>query len=432
MTRKRYRPNWFLVSVLVVLIAIGFYVDRVVVPTIPPPFVPSATPTRSAESFLVEAKKNFDEGNLLQSISMYQEALRSNPQDDSIYVSMAQVQVFAGQYAEAQASAENAILLNSNNSMAHAVRAWALDFQGKYVDASDSIQRALTLDDKNGLAHAYYVEILVDAYQDGSGGFDDLAKAADESKVALSLAPNTIEANRARGYILEATQNYEEAIQFYTAAITINDKIPDLHLALGRNYRYLGLYDKAIEEFTRANSLNPGDPTPDWWISRTYATIGEFGKAAQFAQTAVNDAPTDPSLRGNYGVMLYSNGDWVETANQLGLAINGGKTPDGQTIEKITLTTEPRVLEYYYTYGLSLAHLNRCGEALQIAQQLLGRVPSNDGVVAKSNEIIQICQTNLSVTPTPGAETPAPGAGLPTLEAITPTPTAEPTSTTYP
>lgn len=413
MTRKRYRPNKFLIGILVILIVLGAYVDRVIVPNIPPPFVPSPTPTRSAESFIAEAQKAFNEGNLLQAIEFYNEALRSDSQNVSIYVSMAQAQVFAGQYAEGEASAENAILLNSDHSMAHAVRAWALDFQGDTIGAMDSIQRALDLDPNNGIAHAYYVEILVDNYQAGVGGFDDLTKAADESRVALSLAPDTIEANRARGYILEATANYEEAIQYYTKAIEINDKIPNLHLALGRNYRYLQVTDQAIEEFTRANALNPADPTPDLLISRTYASIGEFAKAAQFAQSAVNDAPTDASLRGNYGVMLYHNVDWVEAVNQLGLAVNGGKTEDGKVIEKIPLSTEVRVVEYYFTYGLALARVKRCGEALQVAQQILGRVPADEIAVANANETIRICEMNLSVTPSPttgaaATETPAP------------------------
>lgn len=395
MTRKHFRVNWFLVSILLILIVTGVYVDRFVVPTIPPPFVPTPTPTRSPESFVTEAQAMFKDGKLLQAIDLYQEALRSNPQDDTVYVSMAQVQVFAGLYKDAQASAENALLLNPDNSMAHAVRAWALDFQGDIPGALESIQRALDLDPKNGIAHAYNVEILVD-----TGEFENLAIAAEESRVALSLSPDTIEANRARGYILEATQNYEEAITYYQAAIAINDKIPDLHLALGRNYRFLGAYDKAIEEFTRANSLNPPDPIPDLLISRTYASIGQFGKATQYAQSAVSDAPTDPSLRGNYGVMLYRNVDWAEAVVQLELAVKGGLTEDGKIIKKISLSTDPRVVEYYFTYGLVLARLNRCGEALQIAQMVLSRVPTDEVAVANANSVISMCENNLSITPT--------------------------------
>ena len=53
-------------------------------------------------------------------------------------------------------------MLNNDNSMAHAVRAWALDFQGETLEAEASIKRALELDPNNALAHAYYAEILVD------------------------------------------------------------------------------------------------------------------------------------------------------------------------------------------------------------------------------------------------------------------------------
>ncbi len=406
MTRKHYKVNWFVVSILLILIAIMVYVDRVIVPTIPPPFVPSPTTTRSPESFVTEAEAMFKDGKLLQAIDLYKQAVSANPNDDVVYVAMARVQVFAGLYEDALDSAEKALLLNANNSQAHAVRAWALDFLGDILGAEAAIKRSLELDPNNGIAHAYYAEILVDSYLSGSGTFDGITKAAEESKVALALAPNTVEAHRARGYVLEATANYEEAIAEFQAAIEINENIPDLHLALGRNYRALAVYDLAVEEFTRANALNPSDPEPDRLISRIYASIGEFAKAAQYAESAVNDAPADASLRGNYGVMLYRNVDWVEAAAQLGLAINGGKTENGDSIQPIPLTTDTRIAEYYFTYGLALARLNRCGEALQVAQLLLGRVPADEIAVANAYETISICEQNMSVTAVPTQAAP--------------------------
>lgn len=399
MTRKRYKVNWFLVAMLSILIAIGLYVDRVIVPTIPPPFVATPTATRSPESFVAEAETFFTEGKLLQAIDFYQQAIRANPTDDAIYVAMARVQVFAGLYKDAQASAEAAILLNANNPRAHTMRAWSLDFQGDYLGAEASVKRALELDPNSGLAHAIYTEILVDSVLSGSGTFDNMTKAIEESRVAISLDPNTIESHRARGYVLEATANYEEAIAEYQAAIAINENISDLHLALGRNYRAQQVYDKAVEEFTRANALNPSDPNPDLLISRTYATIGEFAKAAQYAESSVKDAPADASLRGNYGVMLYYVPDWTEAAAQLGLVVNGGRTEDGKVIEAIPLTPDTRVAEYYFTYALVLAHLDRCGEALPIANLVLGRVPADEVAIANANEVFKICEANLSATP---------------------------------
>jgi tetratricopeptide (TPR) repeat protein len=406
MSRRRKRPNWFRIILLSLLVLGGSYFNRYILPTQPSPFVPTPTVTRDPESYVTQADELFNQGKLLPAIDSYQQAIAVNPNDPAVYVAQARVQVWAGLYADAETSAEDALLLNPNNSMAHAVRAWALDFQGNFLEAESAIKRALELDPNNGLAHAYYVEILIDSYISGTGSYEGINTAIEESKVALALLPNTLEAHRARAYILEATANYEEAIREYQAAVAINANIADLHLSLGRNYRALGIYDQAVEEFTRANALNPGDPTPDLLISRTYATIGEYAKAAQYAESAVKDNPTDTNLHGNLGVMYYHNLLWPEAVKELTLVANGGLTAEGQRVEAINLIPDTRIAEYYFTYGLALARLNRCGEALKIAQMLQERVPSDEIAVTNADEINNICRRNLNQTATPSLTAP--------------------------
>jgi tetratricopeptide (TPR) repeat protein len=420
MNRRRKRPNWFRITFLVLLIAAGIYLDRVIIPTVPQPFVPTATPTRDPESYVVEAEALFNEGKLLQSIDTYTGAIQQRPDDPTLFISRARAQIYAGQYADAQTSAEDALLLNPNNSMAHVMRAWALDFQGDYLAAESAIKRALELDPENALAHAVNVEILIDSYFLGTGTFEGLELAVEESKVAQNLAPNSLETHRARGLILEATGNYEEAIREFEAALAINPNIAILHLSLGTNYRVLSIYDKAVEEFTRANALNPSDPTPDLYISRTYAAVGEYAKATQYAETAVTDNPTDANLRGNLGVMYYRNLEWPKAVEQLKIVVAGGATEDNQPIEPIPLANDTRIAEYYYTYGLVLARLNRCGEALQIAQQIQARIPTDEIAVANAQEMVNICQQNLAATPTPELLLLPTETSLP--EALTPTP----------
>ncbi|MFN8411993.1 MAG: tetratricopeptide repeat protein [Anaerolineales bacterium] len=419
MNRRRVRPNWFRIILLCLLVLGGAYVNRFVIPNQPSPFVPTPTVTRSPESFVTEAEGYFTEGKLEPAIDSYKQAIIASPSDPSLHVALARVEVWAGQYKDAQNSAEDALLLNPDNSMAHAVRAWALDFQGSYLEAETSITRAIELDPQNALAYAYYTEIILD-----SGG--DVQKAIDASAKAIALAPDKLETHRARGYLLEATGNYEEAIREYQEAIKINNNIPDLHLSLGRNYRTLGIYDQAVDEFTRADTLNPQDPTPDLFISRTYATIGEFEKARQYAETAVNNNPADSNLHGNFGVMLYRTSYWSEAVDELGYVVNGGVTKDGIKIDKIELIPEqPRIAEYYFTYGLVLSRLNRCGEALQVSQLILSRVPADELAVDNANQIISRCQQNLNATPepilSPTETAPAP-TDVPTVEA-TATPT---------
>lgn len=417
MNKRRTRPNWFRIILLSLLVLAAAYVNRFVVADIQPLGVPTSTATTSPETLIAEAEALVNEGKLLPAVEMYKKAVVSRPDDAATHIMLARTLVFAGKYKEAQVSAEDALLLNPSNSMAHAVRAWALSFQGSYLEAEASIKRALELDPNNALAHAYYVEILIDSYYGGIGGFDNIERAIEESRVAQALAPDLLETHRARGYVLEATTNYDEAIQEYEAALNINPNIADLHIAMGRTYRLLQIYDKAVESFTRANALNPEDPNPDFLMSRTYATLGEYGKAMQYAKSAVTDNPADTNLRGNYGVMLYYNAYWTEAITELSFVVKGGLSQEGTQLEPIELVPNfPRLAEYYFTYGFALSRTNQCGEALQIAQLIISRIPADETSVERANEIISRCQENLNqpqATPTIGSE--------PTAEA-TPTP----------
>ena len=417
MTRRRKRPNLFGWVVFGLVLLFGYYFNQVYLPAQPNPFEATPTVTRSPESFVSEAEQLFIEGKLSQAIDAYQSAINASPQDPTLYIAIARVQVFAGEYEEAQANAENALLLNNNNSMAHAVLAWALDFQAGAENNAAALKRiedALALDPNNARAHAYYAEILIDS------GFDNYERAIEESKVALGLDPNIIETHRARGYIYESTGNYEEAILEYQAAIDINPNISILYMEQGRNYRQLQVYDKAIDAFIHANTLNPKDPNPDLLISRTYATIGDYVKALQYAETAVKDRPTDTSLRGNYGVMYYRNLFWDKALEQLSLVVMGGKTEDGFDVKAIPLANDLRIAEYYYTYGLALSRLNQCGDALQMAQVLQSTVPGDENAVFAASEIIRMCQEKLD---NPPVDTPTPSVVEESTETEIPTAT---------
>jgi tetratricopeptide (TPR) repeat protein len=424
MTRRRKRPNLFSWAIFGLVVLFGYYLNQVYLPAQPNPFEATPTPTRSPESLATEAEELFKQGKLLPSIEAYEEAINASPQNPALYIAVARIQVWAGQYEEAKANAENAMLLNPNSSMAYAVHAWALDFLGGETNRAEAladIQTAIELDDRNAIAHAYYAEILID-----TGLFENYDKAAEESRVAYALDPNLVETRRARAYVLENVgadrYNYELAVQEYEAAIQLNPNIPILHMELGRNLRFLEVYEEAIKEFTIANTLNPEDPEPDLFISRTYATIGDYAKAIQYAEQAVKDRTTDPSLRGNYGVMLFRNFLYQPALDQLSLAVKGGTTEEGLPVLGMSITDGGRAVEYYYTYGLALARTNECGEALKLSQQIQSAVPTDENAVFAAEEMVRICQENL--------ENPPEITDVPTEEEATEEPTAEPATET--
>ena len=420
MNRRRRRPlKWGRIFFLSVLIGGAIYINQVIVPTTPPLFIPTPTATRAPESFISDAEDLLNQGKMSQAVQSYVAAIEADPKNVANYITLAKLQIYTGDFESAVTSAENALLLSPNNSMANAVRGWGLGFLGNYLEAEGALKQAIDLDPNNGFAYAYYAEILALQSAAGQDTLGSIDKAIQASQTAMALAPNTLETHRARGAVLEITGNYKEAIQEYEAALVLNSNIADIHLALGRNYRYIQDYARAVEEFTRANALNPADPLPDTYISRTYATVGEYAKAIQYAQQATKDDPSDPFLHGNLGTMFYRNRQYQDAIISLQLSVRGGTTEEGIVVEALPLDYG-RVAEYYFTYGLTLARQGECGEALQISQLIVQGVPNDETSIYNAQEMVAICQEYLvNGTPTP----------FPTIEAMeasTPQPTAMP------
>jgi tetratricopeptide (TPR) repeat protein len=419
--RKKRSNPW---SIIILMLAVGaaIYFEQVIVPVTPPLFIPTSTPTTSPESFVSSAESLLAQGKLAPAVQAYQNAVQSDPRNPSNYVALARLQVYTSKYTDALTNIENALLLNPNNSTALALRGWIEGFLGNWVEAETSLNNAIAQDPNNSVAYAYLAEVLANESQSGAGSLGTLDQAIAMSKKAISLAPNTMETHRGRGIVLEITANYQEAVTEFEAAVALNPNIADLHMALGRNYRFLQEYDKAIDQFNRANALNPADPLPDTYISRTYATVGEWAKAVQFAQQAVKESAQDPLMQGNLGVMYYHNRQYPESVPPLRLAVRGGTLDTGQEVKGMPLDYG-RVSEYYYTYGLALAHTGNCGEALQISQLIQQGVPQDDVAVSNAQEMINICQQVADSTATPAVLSTGEPAGVITLvPTVTPTP----------
>jgi tetratricopeptide (TPR) repeat protein len=406
--RSRRPSNPLLIGFLVIAIGGLIYFNQVVVPDMPPLFLPSPTPTRSQESVLNEAQAFFTEGKLSQSIDAYKEAVLADPRNPATFIELARIQVFAGEYEDAVTNAENALLLNPNNSMAYAIKASALDFLGEYNDAELAVNKAIELDPNNAAAYAYYTEILLD-----QGNYEDIQTAIEMSQKAQALDPTALETHRARGYVLFITGNFAEAITEYQAAIAINDKLWDLHYSLGAVYKLQGEYDKAIQEMLTGVALNPTNPDILTEISRTYATEGQYGKAIQFAQQALTLDPSNPRLHGNLGVMYYQNDEFGKASEELSLAVHGGTAADGTNVNGLPLAPGRVADDYYSVYALSLTQLDHCPEAIPIMQLILSNIAEDQVAFYNATQGMDYCKTAAgtpaSATSVPAeTETPAP------------------------
>ena len=407
--RKPWRP-WRILFLLV-LIAGAVYLWQFYVPSVPPLFVPTPTVTRSPASFVLEAESLFQSGKLQQAEASYEEAIKVDPREPSHYVELARVRMFAGRYQEAETAARDALVINPDSALAHAVLAWSLDFQASQAtdneeyqelttEALAEIERAVSMNPNSALIHAYYAEIIID------NDINDYERALEEAERAVELDSTLLEGHRALAYVWEMTGNRELALESYIAARNINPYIPRLHTDIGNMLRALGDIDGAIESYLASVALAPTNTEPLILIANAYAGDGQFGNASQYAKQAVELDPTNPRLRGNLGRMYYHNNVFDEAIIQLGLAIRGGQSAEAEWVEGLPLNDplpDPRVVEFYYTYGLALAKQGICEEAVDIFEYIILAVPEDEIAVFNAQEGLFLCGV-IERTPTPEIE----------------------------
>ncbi len=393
MKKRQRRLNPIRLAVLVLLIAAGVYINQIVVPTIPPPFMPTATITRSPESFVSDAEKLISEGKLFQAVEVYKNAISSDPTNAANYVAIARQQIYLGLYDEAIDNLGKSLLVNENNPMAYALRGWALGFKGNFLEAISDLKRSIELSPNNAVAYAYLAEVYGLQYESNPAIVGVIDEAIDNAAKARDLDPNSLETNRVRGYIQWLIGNYIDAVQFYTSAIAINPYISDLHIALGVVYSTdtVNEYPLAVREFTEADLLNPSNPVPDYQLSVVYQKQGEYPTAIQYAEKAIADDPNNQFYYGNLGTLYFRNENYPKAVEILGYIIHGGVTETGVTVEPLPLDYGT-VASYFARYGISQARLGACGEALKISQALLDSVASDENNVFNANEIVNICQ----------------------------------------
>ncbi|MBN1230628.1 MAG: tetratricopeptide repeat protein [Anaerolineales bacterium] len=381
---RRSQPIFFIPLFIIVLLAL-YLAGKILTTT---PGIASSvtlTPTTNPEVLLTEAENYFSEGNLDRAIETYKKAVLLDAGNPLIYTELARLQILTGQYEAAETSARNALLLSPENPTALALLGWTLIYLENPADAQEVLLRAISNDNGNAMAHAFYGQLLADQ--------GDYLTAGDESRKAVELAPDSLEVLFTRGYVLEMTANYDEAIEYYNKALAINRNIADIHLSKGRVYRAMDDYEEAINAFVQANALNPEDPLPDTYMALTYLTYGEYAKAVQAAEKAAQEDPSNPYRYGNLGVAYYRNENFFEAVDAFTLAIQGGEIDGNVIVQGLPLDYDT-VGQYYQLYMLSLAYTGQCSKALPVAQAVISGLSQDPDAVYNAQYAIDFCEEN--------------------------------------
>lgn len=278
------------------------------------PFEPTPTPTRSAQSYVVEAEAYYGQGQLDEAIAAYQQAAAITPDDAMAHVRLAQFLILRRRTAEAVHQAQQSVLLEPSNPQALAALCRALDWDGQYAEAFDACECAIELDPDYAEAYAYLAKVYVDT--------GDWIPARQYAQQAVDLNYQSMDAHFSQGYVLEAQGRYRQAVEAYENAIVLHPKLSLLYISAGQNHRVLGQFTQAIDHFEKAIRLDPASPIGYDQLGWTYYTAGQYSRAIDTLEQATLVDPDHAAGWGHLGIVYYVLQQYEEVIPALRQAIS--------------------------------------------------------------------------------------------------------------
>ena len=361
------------------------------------PFMPTPTPTRVAQSYILEAEAYFNAGKLddpnseNDAIDTYKKALGIDPDNPQTLAQLARIQAYASSSVstdqqrlavleEARDNIRRAAELAPDDTQVLAIQAFVLDWNASsnlilpdqkeayLVEAEAAANKAYLLDPDNALALAFYAEVLLDQQK-----WDQALEYAEQ---AVERSPDLMDTHRVYATVLESVGLYSEAIRQYKLASDLAPNLTFLLLRIGLGYRNLEDFDTALYFFDQAaevnKQLNIQDPLPYIAIAKTYTQQGEFFIASRNAEVALRFSPNSAETYGQLGSIYVQARNYESALPALKCALEGctpeenrialdlvdqGLLPASVAVEPLELTNL-NVAYYYIRYGSVLAYLS--------------------------------------------------------------------------
>ncbi|HEY5571720.1 MAG TPA: tetratricopeptide repeat protein [Anaerolineales bacterium] len=379
---------------------------------IEPLFMPTPTPTRTSNSYIVEGETQFNAGNLDAAIAAYREAAQVDSENAQVWAELARIQTYSSRLLstdtekfermkEALNSIDRAVALGPDDAEVLAIRSLVLDWYatvaGPFVspeevqaalnEAEKEATRAYNLDPTNALALAYYSEILIDQQK--------WSQAEQYIEQAAELEPDSMDVHRVYGYVWESLGQYRLAIEEYQKAADITPNLTFLYISIGQNFRSLEVHNRALEYFEKAAKINEQkgieDPFPYIEIAKTYSRDGEFFIAALNAEKALSFNPSNANTYGQLASIYMRARNFESAMPAFKCAVQGCSAEENQISQEVLDTgvaveglplTSGTVGFYYVQYGSVLAALSRpgqnyCREAMEVLAEVRKQYPDD-------------------------------------------------------
>lgn len=143
----------------------------------------------------------------------------------------------------------------------------------QFHNAIRMFRKAIEQDPNFALAYAGMADAYSLLYQWADSSEENIRKANEASIKAITLDPDSAEANSARGTALAISGKHEEAERAYENAILLNPAQWESYYFYGRDCLAQGKFEKAARLFSEACRLNPDDYQAPGFLAMAYAQL---------------------------------------------------------------------------------------------------------------------------------------------------------------
>jgi len=203
---------------------------------------------------------------------------------------------------------------------AHATCALAA---GQPDKAIKTCQQALAMDGNDAVAHALVGEALAQ-----TGEVTNAIKYLEDATQTIPQHPAPW---LALAKLYNSRHESEKALNTLRAAISAAPDIPELHLALGETYLEQEAYTQALGEFQtamkQAGKAEAGSPVSPlrlkitWRLGQTRHHLGHLGEARQLLEAAYQSSPAEAQIALSFAKILLELGETQEAIEPLYAAV---------------------------------------------------------------------------------------------------------------
>jgi adenylate cyclase len=174
----------------------------------------------------------------------------------------------------------------------------------QFHNAIRMFRKAIEQDPNFAQAYAGMADAYSLLYQWADSSEENIVKANEASIKAITLDPDSAEANAARGTALAISGKHEEAERAFENAILLNPSLYEPYYFYGRNCLSQGKFEKAARLFNEACRINPDDYQAPSFLSMTYAELGRDKEQAEATRQTLARAERHVDLHPDDGRAL--------------------------------------------------------------------------------------------------------------------------------